>query len=103
MVLAQDVDGSTPAERAAKLAALVKASVRPVDAFSGKCSSGGHLDLRVASGNFVPVVSGARMESDGDAALVMVEGSYFGALRVREACTSAARRLRCAPGRTAPS
>ncbi|MFR4802749.1 MAG: hypothetical protein ACLT98_05165 [Eggerthellaceae bacterium] len=31
MVLAQDVDGSTPAERAAKLAALVKASVRPVD------------------------------------------------------------------------
>ena len=79
MVLAQDVDGSTPAERAAKLAALVKASVRPVDAFSGKCSSGGHLDLRVASGDFVPVVSGARMESDGDAALVMVEGSYFGA------------------------
>ena len=35
--------------------------------------------MRVASGNFVPVVSGARMESDGDAALVMVEGSYFGA------------------------
>ena len=53
--------------------------MRPVDAFSGKCSSGGHLDLRVASGDFVPVVSGARMESDGDAALVMVEGSYFGA------------------------
>ena len=84
MVLAQDVDGSTPAERAAKLAALVKASVRPVDAFSGKCSSLGWNPTATPHSSWWRAATSAQ-------------------LRVREACTSAARRLLCAPGRTAPS
>lgn len=80
MVLAQDVGDATPADGAAKLAALVKATVSPSDEFAGTCSSGGQVDLaQIAPSGLAPVVSQARTEADGDATLVVVEGSYFGA------------------------
>lgn len=82
MVLAQQIPAEgTPAEQAAALAALVKATVRPVDAFADRCSSGGHVDLAYAQqpAERTPVVSGARVETSADEARIVVEGSYFGA------------------------
>lgn len=82
MVLAQQIPAEgTPAEQAAALAALVKATVRPVGAFADRCSSGGHVDLAYAQqpAERTPVVSGARVESSADGARIVVEGDYFGA------------------------
>lgn len=82
MVLAQQIPAEgAPAERAAALAALVKATVRPVDAFADRCSSGGHVDLAYAqqSAERTPVVSGARVEPSADGERIVVEGWHFGA------------------------
>lgn len=82
MVLAQQVSAEgTPAEQAADLAALVKATVRPVGAFSDRCSSGGHVDLAFAQqpAERTPVVSSARVEPSADGTRIVVEGSSFGA------------------------
>ena len=78
MVLAEQVSGKTAAERAAALAARVKASVRPVSAFSGLCTSGGHVDLDLTPDQFTPVVSSAQVDSSTSPAHIIIGGSYFG-------------------------
>ena len=78
MVLAEQVSGQTAAERAAALAAHVKASVRPVGAFSGICTSGGQIDLGLSPSELVPVISNARVEAGTSPARIVIEGSHFG-------------------------
>ena len=81
MVLAERTKAnapSSPADRAAALAALVKASVRPVDAFSDLCTSGGHVDLGLIPDQFTPVVSSAQVDSSTSPAHIIIGGSYFG-------------------------
>ena len=81
MVLAERTKASappSPADRAAALATLVKASVRPVDAFSGFCASGGQTDLDPNLGTLAPVISDARVDGSTSPARIVIEGSNFG-------------------------
>ncbi len=84
MVLAKRTEASapsSPAERAAALAALVKASVRPADTtqdFSNLCASGGQIDLNPALSALTPVISNARVDTSTSPARIVIEGSYFG-------------------------
>lgn len=80
-----EIDPSAPAaDRAAALAALVKASVRPAGGsqdFTSLCTSGGQIDLDPALSALTPVVSDARVEAGGSPTTIVIEGSYFGKIQ----------------------
>lgn len=80
-VLALNDDTSKLASEQAKLrAARLKGSVKPIDAFDGKCTSGGELDLSYhEAGDYTPVIDSVQtnLNSQNEYELT-ISGYFFG-------------------------